>query len=301
MGLRRHTIVEYNLFRVKFVRPRQTSLLHYDVTPAQIFLSSLNERPTTEVKPGYSWHIGNVERFSEDAGDFALGRTTKRTFEKFDQESGNFVIESLETSPYTHCVFDAGFGFIGIAKKPSLANTTSAIARRVKELLSYTKEVAENNITVEVDPIADPNAFLAELQHAYRVTRFTATFHGPNPFDADLLFQKPMSVYLSAADGNKGKTEVDGSDLNRETLEAVTRSTAATGNDASAKLKREPDSRLVTVRMRGGVISTRYEDDSHRPEAVLNDLRDKYKEVRGVDRDPDINSGGTDSGVQLSA
>jgi hypothetical protein len=232
------------------------------------------------VKPGYSWHIGNVEFFSADTGYFALGRTTIKTFEKYNQETGNFIVESLETSPYTHCVFDAGYGFIGIAKKPTLANTTTAIARRVKELLSYTREVTENHLTVEVDGIPDPNAFLREIRDAFRVARFIASFHGPNPFDADLQFQRPMSVYLVAADGSKGKTQIDGTDLNRETLASVTRSTASTGNDASAKLQKHSSSKLVTVRMRGGVVSASYEEESHNPARVLTDLREKYKEVR---------------------
>lgn len=294
-------IVEYSLFRVKFIKPQQASLLHYDVTPAQIFLSSLNERPTTEVKPGYSWHIGNVERYSPDTGYFALGRTTTKTFEKFNQDTGNFLVESLETSPYTHCVFDASYGFIGIAKKPALANTTTAIARRVKELLSFTREVSENHLTVEVDPIPDPSAFLREIRDAFRVARFIASFHGPNPFDADLQFQRPMSVYLAAADGAKGKTQIDGANLNRETLSAVTRSTASTGNDATAKIQKTASSRLVTIRMRGGVVGESYEDDTHAPQTVLSDLREKYKEVRGDSRNPALESGGSDSGLQFSS
>jgi hypothetical protein len=187
----------------------------------------------------------------------------------------------LETSPYTHCVFDAAFGFIGIAKKPALAKSTSAISRRVKELLSYTREVTENHLAVEVNAIPDPNIFLKEIRDAFRVTSFTASFHGPNPFDADLKFQKPMSVYLSEADGTKGKTQIDGLNLNRETLEAVTRSTASTGNDASARVQRRPSSKLTTVAMRGGVVGTSYEEEAHNPSLVLNDLREKYMEVRG--------------------
>lgn len=274
-------------------------MLHYEVTPARIFLSSLAERPTTEVKPGYSWHIGNVELYSPDTGYFALGRTTVKTFEKFNQETGNFVVESLETSPYTHCVFDAGYGFVGIAKKPALANTTTAIARRVKELLAFTHEVTENHLIVEVDPIPDPSAFLREIREAFRIARFTASFHGPNPFDADLQFQRPMSVYLAAAEGAKGKTQIDGANLSKETLSAVTRSTASTGNDASARLQRTSSSHLTTVRMRGRVVTTTYEEDAHNPQSVLNDLRERYREVRGDDRNPAIESGGSDPGLQL--
>jgi hypothetical protein len=198
-------------------------------------------------------------------------------------------------------VFDAGYGFIGIAKKPPLANSTTTIARRVKELLSYTREVTDNRLTVEVDAIPDPNAFLREIRDALRVARFTASFHGPNPFDADLQFQRPMSVYLAAAEGSKGRTQIDGANLNKETLSAVTRSTASTGNDAAARIQRNASSGLVTVRMRGGVVSASYEDESHDPKSVLKDLRNKYVEVRGNDGNSTLGPGGSDTGIQLSS
>lgn len=117
--------IEYSLFRAKFIRPSQTSLFDMDVTPRNLFLSALEERPSDEPRTGYVWHIGNIQYFSDSTGYFAVGRTTNSTVEKFDDLTGNFIEEVLEESPYTHCVFDARIGFIGIAKKPSLAQTTS--------------------------------------------------------------------------------------------------------------------------------------------------------------------------------
>jgi hypothetical protein len=115
------------------------------------------------------------------------------------------VEEELEESPYTHCVFDARIGFIGIAKKSSLSQTTNGIAAQIEKLLSMTRAIRENDISVEIPPIPDPEGFLRALMSAYRVSRFFATFRGPNPFDADEHFQKPLSVYLSAANGEKAK------------------------------------------------------------------------------------------------
>ncbi|WAK02483.1 hypothetical protein [Methylobacter sp. YRD-M1] len=112
--------IEYSLFRAKFIKPLQTSLLHTDLTPRDIFLRALEERTSGELRKGYIWHIGNIQYFSETKGYFAVGRTTNSTIEKFDESTGNFVEEELEKSPYTHCVFDASIGVIGIAKKASV-------------------------------------------------------------------------------------------------------------------------------------------------------------------------------------
>jgi hypothetical protein len=240
----------------------------------------LEEKPDSQVRTGYKWHIGNVELYTPSSGYFAIGRTTRATIEKFDLETGNFIEEELETSPYTHCVFDAEIGFIGIAKKNTLSPTAQGIARRVEELLSRTNQVRENEIIVEISPIPDPDSFLREIEEAYAVLQFAATFHRPNPFDADELFNRPLSVYLAAADGESGRTQIQGDNLNREVLKAVTKSTAATGNEASAKIKRVKGARAVKIHLSGSAFGTSYEEELHDPKQALMDLRNLYHHVR---------------------
>lgn len=272
--------IEYSLFRVKFIRPRQASFLHTDLTPQAVLLTCIDEKPSAELRKGFNWHIGNVQMFEATSGYFAFGRTTTSTIEKFNTLSGNFVEEELETSPYTHCVFDASIGLIGISKKTNLSQTTKGIATQLEKLLSLTAVVKENAIAVEVRPIPDPEGFLKAISEAFRVFSFTATFRGPNPFDADEYFQRPMAVYLSSANGFKGKTTINGDDLNREVLQEVTRSTAATGNEASAKVQKSKREKAMTVNLKGDPLKKKYDDDLHDPQAVLIDLAKLYRRVR---------------------
>ncbi|WP_312433768.1 hypothetical protein [Achromobacter sp.] len=277
--------VEYSLFRVKFIKPSQQSLFNKDITPEELLKSGVLQRPSAELRAGYHWHIGNVQLFGESRGYFAIGRTTISSIEKFDEQSGNFVEEETEESPHTHCVFDSSIGFVGIAKKPILAQTTKGIARRLEQLLSLTDGVIQNKITVEVRPIPDPDGFLNAIMTAYKVFSFTATFRGPNPFDADEHFQRPLAVYLSAANGHKGKASINGDDLNREVLSDVARSTAATGNEASARIQRNKRQKAITVNLKGDPIKRRYDEPEHRPENVLNDLGNQYKRIRHNEAD----------------
>jgi hypothetical protein len=154
------------------------------------------------------------------------------------------------------------------------------IAARIQQLLSRSDAIARNNISVEIAPIPDPEDFLLALESAYRVSRFAATFRGPNPFDADEHFQKPLSVYLISANGNKGRAQIQGDDLNREVLQSVTRSTAATGNEASARITKGKTQKSITVHLRGDAAKRRYEEDDHKPEVVLEDLEKLYDRVR---------------------
>lgn len=277
--------VEYSLFRVKFIKPSQKSLFNEEVTPKEVLISAVLQKPSAELRTGYHWHIGNIQLFDDTRGYFAIGRTTVSSIEKFDEASGNFIEEETEESPYTHCVFDSSIGFIGIAKKPNLSQTTKGIANRLEELLSLTDGVTENNITVEVRPIPDPDGFLKAITEAYKVYSYTATFRGPNPFDADEHFQKPLAVYLSAANGDKGKATITGDDLNREVLTEVTRSTAATGNEASARVQKNKKQKPITVNLRGDPIKRRYDEKKHHPEFVLIDLTNQYMKVRHNETD----------------
>lgn len=283
--------VEYSLFRVKFIKPSQKSLFNEKITPNELLKSSVFEKPSAELRAGYQWHIGNVQLFNDSQGYFAIGRTTVASIEKFDEVSGNFIKEDTEESPYTHCVFDSLIGFIGIAKKPNLSQTTKGIANRLEELLSLTDGVLKNNIIVEVRPIPDPDGFLKSIIEAYKVYSYTATFRGPNPFDADEHFQKPLAVYLSAANGQKGKATINGDDLNREVLIEVTRSTAATGNEASARVQKNKNQKTITVNLRGDPIKRRYDEKYHHPEIVINDLKNQYMKVRHHEADSNQISG----------
>lgn len=276
--------IEYSLFRVKMVRPHQTSFLHDDLTPRDLLLQALLEKPSGELRKGFHWHIGNIQKFGEFTGYFAAGRTTTSTIEKFDEDSLNFVEEELEESPYTHCVFDAAIGFIGIAKKPNLSQTAKGIATRLEQLLSLANVIAKNDVLVEVRPIPDPDGFLKAIDTAFKVFTFSATFRGPNPFDADEHFQKPLSVYLNAAAGTKGRTTISGADLNRQVLQEVTRSTAATGNEASARIQKSKRQKAITVNLRGDPVKRKYDEDEHQPEIVLADLTNQYRRVRRDER-----------------
>lgn len=277
--------IEYSLFRIKMIKPKQRSFLHEDLLASEFLLRAIAERPAWEVREGFVWHLGNLHMLSELAGYFAIGRTTTSTIEKFDERTGNFVEEELEASPYTHCVFDASVGFVGIARKATLAPTARSVASRLEKVLSSAPVVTNNGLTVEVRPIPDPDGFLKAISTAFRVFRFTATFRGPNPFDADEHFQKPLSVYLASAGGTKGSATVSGEDLDREVISAVTRSTAATGNEAKARIQRTNRQRPVTVNLKGDPVKRRYDEEEHRPEVVLADLQEQYRRVRWNEAD----------------
>ena len=98
--------VEYSLFRVKMVRPHQSSFLHDELTPRDLLLKAILEKPSGELRKGFQWHIGNIQMFDEFTGYFAAGRTTTSTIEKFDEETSNFVEEELEDRPFALGQFD---------------------------------------------------------------------------------------------------------------------------------------------------------------------------------------------------
>lgn len=274
---------EYNLFRVKFIRPKQTSFLHDNSSPSQLLLKSVGERPSAEFRKNYVWHIGNIKNFNNETGFFAVGRTTKTTLAKFDEHTKDFVEEPSETSPYTFVVFDSRLGILAIGKKTILAQSTLGVATVLERLLSKASVVRANDIEVEVDIIPDPSSFIQKISSAHALRTFSASFTGPNPFDADELFQKPLSVYLKEAGGMSGNTTIKGLDLDRAVVEEVARSTAATGNEASAKVVICAGQRSIRINMKGDPVKLVYED-AHSLEDVKTDMIEAYHEVRHDER-----------------
>lgn len=274
------TVIEFHLFRIKFTRPRQASFLHDERSSADVFLAALNEKPSRELRQEFVWHIGNIQGIDANGGSFAIGRTTKRTVSKYDPDTGDFIEELFEESPYTVCLYDTRIGFVAIARKSKLAPTTSGIARKLGRLLETTDSVMNNEISVAVDPIHDPEHFIARLREAYSIKSFTAEFNGPNPIDADELFQKPLSVYCQAINGKHGRVTVQGGDLDSEAVIEVAKSTAAVGNDASALVFERRGKRSVRIHIHGDPVKKAYEEDKLEQAKALDDMRAEYRRVR---------------------
>lgn len=271
---------EYHLYRAKFIKPAQLPLLAENQSSMDIFLKSILDKPEYNLSSGGEWHIGNVKQFDEFSGSFAVGRTTKTTVEKFDKKSGDFIDELDDSGPYTVVIFDARIGLIGIAKKSKLAPKASDIARRIIDLLSTTKTAIDTGVDVRVDIIPDPKGFLDKLRGAYSIRKFRATFTGPNPVDADELFQKPLSVYAQSIRASSGTLEVNGEALSEEVAESVAKSTAATGNTASARVVTSKGNNAENIKMKGDAVVVTVSEAATTTE-VLEKMRKEYARVRG--------------------
>lgn len=271
--------VEYHLYRVKFIKPRQLRLFPSEMSASDLFADALKEKPSIALKRENVWHIGNIEYFSDMTGSFAIGRTTKTTVERYDDESGNFKEELDDSGPYTYVLFDRSIGLIGIAKKSKVAPDVPAIARKVKALLESSFVVKNSGVEVKVSLIPDPEDFILKIRHAYSIKKFRAYFTGPNPADADEIFQKPLSVYCKELNGDHGSVEVVGNSLNEETVEAVAKSTAATGNSASAKIQPKKDKKIIAIHLGGDAVRVPVDLDISRVQA-LAELQEAYYGVR---------------------
>lgn len=271
--------MEFHLYRVKFIKSAQFHLFYSDITPQEMMKQAMAERPAVKIRKGHVWHLGNVEYFTDVAGRFAVGRTTKTTVEKFDDATGNFVEHIDDSGPYTFTYFDTNLGLLGICKKAKVAADVKAIARKLQVLLSNTVTVRKHSVEVRVTHIPDPQDFIQKLHSAYAIKKFKATFTGPNPIDADELFQKPMAYYCQQLQGELGNVVVIGSSLNEASVVAVAKSTAATANTASALIQTKRGSRPVPISLKGDASKVFMDEDTDKTE-VLEAIQEAYREIR---------------------
>ena len=276
------SIIELHLFRIKFIKPKQMLLFNSNWTPADIFKSALEEKPSLEFKQDFIWHIGNLQTLDNSGGSFAVGRTTKTTVAKYDREAGNFIEEYFEESPYTLCLYDLNIGLIAIAKKSKLAPTTNGIAKKINKLLSASRSVRKNDINIKIDIISDPEGFIQKIESSYNLKKFTSHFTGPNPFDADELFQRPLSVYCQAINGDKGRVLVEGDSLDTDIAISIAKSSAATtGNEASASIVEHHGKTVKKINLKGDPVKKFYKEEEFNMEVALNEMRLEYQRVRG--------------------
>ncbi|WP_050571450.1 hypothetical protein [Dickeya dadantii] len=151
--------------------------------------------------------------------------------------------------------------------------------KKIKELLSRTETAINSGVDIRVDFIPDPQEFIEKIRGAYAIKSFKATFTGPNPIDADELFQKPLSVYAQQIGAQRGVLDVQGESLNEAVVESVAKSTAATANMASARIIPSKGSKPTKIKIQGDAISVPVDKaDSYR--AVLGKIQLEYKKVR---------------------
>jgi hypothetical protein len=274
-------MTKYNLFRVKFVPSYQLPLFPSPPeanSTSAVFVAAMSHQPSIPRRQGATWHIGNLTWISEIAGSCAIGKTTHTTVEKFDEESRTFDDEPLDASPYTTIVFDAGLGLAAIAQKTRLGSN-KAVASRFAELLNSAPPVQQFGLTALIDPIHDPDSFIRKLQQSLAILKFRAWFTGPNPIDADELFQRPLSVYAKAVRADRGSVAVEGTLLDVVAVSAVARSTAATGNEATARIV-GADEMKATIKLSGDQIALEYPTDECDAATVLADVTKRYERVR---------------------
>jgi hypothetical protein len=275
-------MIDFHLFRTKVHKGPQLTLFEPDEKPSKILFDLINSKPSAELRKGYMWHIGNVARIQRGGLYFALGRTTSSTVERYDSGKGDFLEEEFETAPYTHVLIDLTFQVAAIAKKTRLMPTVNGIAHQLEKLINGSIENINKSIRVEISAINDPYDFIHHIREAYSVMRFSLEFGLPNPWDVEKDFQKPMEKLLEESDGDKGKTSVSGTDLNRETLEKLTRSAAATGNDAQAIIKMTAEAKRTFKRLKGNPATLHQEcmDEPKDKAALLAAVRNLYKNLR---------------------
>lgn len=270
------------LFRIKVIKPKQMPLFSVERTPDEFIAEIITEKPSSELREGYIWHVGNVRDIGKNDGFvFAAGRTTKKSKALYDEETRDFLEIDDEESPFTYIYYDRHFGILGVEPKSKLSPTVKGIVRNIEKL--FNRHIAGNSggIKIEISEIWDPEDFLKHIRNSYAVVGFTVHFGNPNPFDVEADFHRPMENYLEATGGDKGKATVQGDDLDRDQIEEVTRSVASTGNDASARIRLQQGQRPVTKHLQGDPVVVPIEEEERGDTInLLTRIRNAYSRIR---------------------
>jgi len=273
-------MLEFQLFRAKVYPSGQLQLFEPPAAPADILRQAIEGLPSSELRRGITWHIGNLTTLDDRGLYFRVGRISKSTIEIY--EDGAFLDEEFETAPYTHVVMDVPLGVCAIAKKGRLSPYVQGIANQLGRLLDRSDAATRHKAEFEIDPISDPEDLISYLDRAVSVSKFWVTFKRPNPFDANADFIQPMQRLLNGSGASKGKTEIEGKELVVKSLEELARSAAAIGDEAAARMSLEPNKPTVKKSLRGNPVVLQQEDlaDTPQRQELLQRMRKAYQKVR---------------------
>jgi len=273
-------MLEFQLFRVMVYPSKQINMFEEQKSPSEILKDTISRLPFAELRKGVIWHIGNISSIGEDGLYFRVGRTSKSTIAVY--QDGNFVDEEFETAPYTHVILDVPLEICAIAKNTKLSPKTTGIANQFIRLLNGSDYARQLKASFEIGEINDPEDFITYLHDAFAITKFWITFSMPNAFDVNEDFYKPMEKLLRESAGEKGKTELVGHSLKSDSLEDLARTAASTGNDAAAWLIPEREQAKVKKTLKGNPVIVSHDnvDDQEQKEALLQRIRNLYKQIR---------------------
>jgi hypothetical protein len=277
-------MLEIALFRCNFIKPAQLDILiesdsEYS-SSTSIFINALKEAGPNSLLDRSNWIFASLRSANDFSfGSFVLGKQSLGFVDRFSPELNSFFEEEMILGPNTIIYFHTGLGLLGILKKPKLSPNSESIAKRLQKLFLGLGFISRARIDVIIDPIRDSKEFLEIIDQAYAVTSFKYGFVGPNPFDADEYFHKPLSNYAQQIAARRGNITVSGEALDSTIIRDITSSVAASGQDISAKVKMENDGAIQKISVKKGPITISV-DANNSVEEIIYIITSEYDKIR---------------------
>ena len=270
----------FHLYRIKIERYKDQPLFSENIVAGKEILKAIERKPSAELRKGQTWHIGNVQSVDNNGYVFALGKTAMVTREVYDDTRGDFLDEPGEDAPYTHVAIDIALQVCAIAHKSKIAQNPDKLANNLARLLN-SDLFKRDAITFTLSMIRQPDEFLELVRNAIKITHFEMTFSPPNPWDV-VGFHKQQETFLESIAGKNGVTKVSGKQLDKTTIENLTRSIAASGDTAKAKIQSKDDKKPLTKKLSENplILSTDEVNTTDQRKELLDKLREAYHRIR---------------------
>lgn len=269
-------MLEFQLFRIKTTTSNQGDLFDSITSRRDALEKTIRSVPIKEIRKNKIWQIGNIKVIDKNSLYCRIGRNSKRTIEVY--EDGKFIDQEFDTAPYTHLIIELHLSICAIAKKSSLSPKTKGIASNFQRLLNQSDAAQLNQLEFTVSELKDPDDFISYLNRSYSIKKFWTTFTKPNPFDVN-EYIKPMERLVEASNGDLGKTELKGENLDKNIIEDLSRSAASTGSKASARLQESEGAETITKRL-GDRPVTIHSEDVEDLKKIINSVRNQYHNIR---------------------
>lgn len=270
-------MAKFHFYRIE-VHQSQSDLYVKWPGSSRILHAAIHNLPTALADKRQVHFTAQFQDIDERSCFFQLVRKRKELTE--DMEGEFFILRDYPDFPHARVFVDTEFGILAIQNTPKYSKDYAVVTRRLSRWLENNTQTFSLKYKVVISPIRNPVSLIAELNNAKIVRKLFFDVKRPNPIDSS-AFTEPLKKLTKELNGSKSKTEVIGTNLEKEGMADIIRAVASSGDDVGIEIIPAGGKQFVRKSLKRNNVVAELNDEENTLSKIMEWVRITYKNVRG--------------------
>ncbi|MBL4790835.1 MAG: hypothetical protein JKY60_17880 [Kordiimonadaceae bacterium] len=221
-------------------------------------------------------HFENVDK---NGCYFQIARRGKKVTEELDVNEEYIELEHTDIL-HTRVILDHEISLLVVEHNNSYTKDLNQIPRRIANWILNYQRKSGLDYRVMITPIKNPNSLIFEIKNANLVRRFFFDVKRKNIFDTAQM-ARDIKKYTTAINGESTRTQTTGTNMDKDTMIEIIRSSASTGDDAGALLIPHGSRKHKRLSLGKNLLRKDVSDETTaQPRSFLEYARSIYENIR---------------------